>query len=281
MDYFKKVVKSVIAPEDHYVLWIDTSTPEFPIMKLYNNGWIPLIADRLIKQTFTIIPHCYVRGSDGDLVYDANSSVAEITIQSGEKLYFLGRTRKDINDCSGYAFYDATTTTIISNCFPMAAELADSDLVELEVRIPNEAVKFRTTINGNITEENFYCNIGTLYVDQTKLEQSEIRYETTQYWNNQIGYIPKAGDIIIYSDYQLVTDDGETIYVPGIKIGSGNAYVQDLAFIDQKVSQDLLNHSTNTIIHTTASEKLFWNRKLNVDDNMEVIDEETLLFNRN
>lgn len=99
---------------------------------------------------------------------------------------------------------------------------------------------------------------------------------TTEYWNSQVGYIPDAGELIIYTDYKSV--DGKD--VPGIKVGSGNGYVQDLAFASEADSKALFEHINNMNIHVSAAEKELWNRKLNVTDNQEVV-EETLIFNRN
>ena len=104
--------------------------------------------------------------------------------------------------------------------------------------------------------------------------------KTTAEWNATSGFIPEAGELIIYSDYQMVEEDGETRYIPGIKIGSGNAYVQDLAFMGEAESDRLFAHIHNTVMHTTITEKLFWDNKLNVTDAQEVVGE-TLIFNRN
>lgn len=105
-------------------------------------------------------------------------------------------------------------------------------------------------------------------------------YNTTAYWNSQRGYIPKAGEIIIYSDYQTIDDCGKIINIPGIKIGSGNAYVQDLAFLGAYDTQTMIDHIADLSIHITGTERNFWNNKLNVDDEHEVVGEE-LIFNRN
>ena len=115
--------------------------------------------------------------------------------------------------------------------------------------------------------------------DKAKLDAVGIRNNTTAYWNAQTGYIPAAGEIIIYSDYKTIERDGETVSIPGIKIGSGNGYVQDLAFIGDAEAADLIAHINNTSVHVTSSEKAFWSDKLNVDDNNEVVGE-TLIFNR-
>lgn len=107
-----------------------------------------------------------------------------------------------------------------------------------------------------------------------------IQYDTTAGWNSKIGYIPKAGALIIYSDYKTIEKDGETVLIPGLKIGSGNAYVQDLAFLDEALVKQIVNHIDDNIRHISASERTFWNHKLDINDDAEVINE-SLIFTRN
>lgn len=114
--------------------------------------------------------------------------------------------------------------------------------------------------------------------EKAKLADIGIQYHTTEYWNNERS-IPAEGEIIIYSDYKTIERDGISVNVPGIKIGSGNAYVQDLAFIGEAEAKDLLSHISDTTAHTTEAEKEFWSRKLNVDDKSEVL-EGILILNR-
>ena len=96
--------------------------------------------------------------------------------------------------------------------------------------------------------------------------------DTTAMWNQKTGYVPQQGDIIVYSDKgQIVNDQGETVDVPGIKIGDGNAYVVDLPFVGSDDSSQILTelraHTSNTAIHVTPEEKHFWNNKINCDVN--------------
>ena len=112
------------------------------------------------------------------------------------------------------------------------------------------------------------------------LDAIGIRYNTTEYWDSQLGYIPPRGSIIIYSDHLITTEHDKEVVYPGIKIGSGNAYVQDRAFLGEAETYDLATHVADKIVHTSSAEKAFWNRKLNVDDETEVVDE-NLIFNRN
>ena len=121
----------------------------------------------------------------------------------------------------------------------------------------------------------------------------QLKRDTTENWNNARGFIPLPGEVIVYTDYETKTytveEYGETItktvQIPNIKIGTGNAYVQDLAFVDEKTRTMLLDHIHNQDIHTTLQEKLFWNNKINVDDAEEQISgelaDETLILNRN
>lgn len=113
----------------------------------------------------------------------------------------------------------------------------------------------------------------------------QLKRDTTENWNNTRGFVPLAGEVIIYTDYKSIEVNGVTKYIPGIKIGTGNAYVQDLAFVDDDLRDKLITHIENADLHTTLAEKAFWNNKVNIDDSYELIyhelEDETLIFNRN
>lgn len=120
----------------------------------------------------------------------------------------------------------------------------------------------------------------------------QLKHDTTENWNNTIGFIPKAGEVIIYDDYEIknytVQEYGETVekttLIPNIKIGTGNAYVQDLPFVDEKTREILMDHINNQDIHVTLQEKQFWDNKINIDDAYAQVNRklvgETLIFNR-
>ena len=121
----------------------------------------------------------------------------------------------------------------------------------------------------------------------------QFKRDTTENWDNARGFIPMAGEVIVYTDYETKTytveEYGETvtktIEIPNIKIGTGNAYVQDLGFVDEKTRDILMAHIQDHDIHVTLQEKVFWNNKINVDDAEEQISgeltDETLILNRN
>jgi len=121
----------------------------------------------------------------------------------------------------------------------------------------------------------------------------QLKRDTTEHWNNAQGFIPLAGEVIVYTDYETKTytveEYGETITktveIPNIKVGTGNAYVQDLPFVDEKTRDILMEHINNHDIHVTLQEKLFWNNKINIDDSEDIIrdelSDEVLILNRN
>ena len=120
----------------------------------------------------------------------------------------------------------------------------------------------------------------------------QLKRDTTEHWNQAIGFIPLPGEVIVYEDYDTKTytveEYGETVTktvnIPNVKIGTGNAYVQDLAFVDQDLRDIILEHINNQNIHTTLQEKLFWNNKINIDDSEDILigelTDETLILNR-
>jgi hypothetical protein len=125
---------------------------------------------------------------------------------------------------------------------------------------------------------------------QTRIQ---LKRDTTENWNNARGFIPMPGEVIVYTDYETKTYEVEeygekvtkTVEIPNIKVGTGNAYVQDLAFVDEKTRDILMAHIQDHDIHVTLQEKVFWNNKINVDDAEEQttgeLEDETLILNRN
>ena len=120
----------------------------------------------------------------------------------------------------------------------------------------------------------------------------QLKRDSTENWNMS-DLVPMPGEVIVYTDYEVKTYEVEeygekvtkTVEIPNIKIGTGNAYVQDLPFVDEKTRDILMAHIQDHDIHVTLQEKVFWNNKINVDDAKEQItgelEDETLILNRN
>lgn len=96
----------------------------------------------------------------------------------------------------------------------------------------------------------------------------QLKRDTTTNWDKVKGtFIPLDGELIVYTDYRTETYvDGQgqtrTRNIPAFKVGTGNAYLGDLAF---------------SVV--TPEEIAFWNNKLNVIE--EVGEDEKLIFTRN
>lgn len=104
----------------------------------------------------------------------------------------------------------------------------------------------------------------------------KISINTAAEWAQRITYIPDKGEIVIYSDRNIVGG----ISYPGIKIGDGMAYVVDLPFFGDdetnRVIDIINNHANNAEIHVSAEDRSFWNAKLNYE-----VNGESLTFTRN
>ena len=99
----------------------------------------------------------------------------------------------------------------------------------------------------------------------------------TAYWNSLTNFIPMAGEVVIYDDYKTITDDGgNLVYVPGVKVGTGNAYIQDIPFIGEDEVKTLLDHINNQEIHVGYNDRINWNSKLSTEG---VINEELIFTN--
>ena len=67
----------------------------------------------------------------------------------------------------------------------------------------------------------------------------------------------------IYSDYKVIEKDGEEIYLPGIKIGDGKAFLIDIPFLNsaQDSNNQFIEHINDMSRHITEAERQFWNNK--------------------
>jgi len=99
---------------------------------------------------------------------------------------------------------------------------------------------------------------------------------TTAGWNSNPQYLPKAGEICIYTDYMTIQDDmGNDVTYPGIKIGDGNSYLIDMPFVGDDTRYLLLRrlqeHENDAVVHVTQHDRDFWDNKLNYDVNGETL----------
>ena len=128
----------------------------------------------------------------------------------------------------------------------------------------------------SITPDNytFYYTSDTkaLYLGTTRLSNVEI--QTTAEWNSNRQFVGQAGVFYIYSDYrqeEYIDHDGHkaTRYIPGLKIGDGNAYLIDSPFINDQSYM------------ITQQERNFWNNKISFPGNSNLYavgDDQKLVF---
>lgn len=97
--------------------------------------------------------------------------------------------------------------------------------------------------------------------------------DTTENWNKQASLISELNTVYVYVDHQTKTDEeGKEVWIPGIKIGDGKAYLIDLPFSDEL----MIAHINDLGIHVTPEEKEFWNNK--VRTYMDTVEGEQLVF---
>ena len=125
----------------------------------------------------------------------------------------------------------------------------------------------------------FTTDDGKLYIGDKEISGTggaAIHYGTTEYWNTQSTLIGEKAHIYIYTDYSTVESDGNTITVPNIKIGDGNAYLIDNPFITTSIEDLLQSHIGDNIKHITDDERSLWNGK--VTCYLSATDNETIVF---
>lgn len=118
----------------------------------------------------------------------------------------------------------------------------------------------------NLTNRPQVNNV-TLSGNKTPYDLKLISENTTDGWEINASYVPKRGEICLYTDTQY------------LKIGDGSVPIIDLPFVrsaDVGELEDMLGeHVNNMSRHITEEERFFWSNKLNYR-----ISDETLVFNR-
>ncbi len=106
--------------------------------------------------------------------------------------------------------------------------------------------------------------------------KASIRLGTKEYWNNNPLIIPAKGELIVYTDYSSKEIDGQTVYIPRMKIGDGQVVVCDLPFVGDDLELMIQAHILDDDLHLRYGERQFWNNK--VTTLLDSIDNENLIF---
>ena len=193
--------------------------------------------------------------------------------------YFENRSRDDVENKTWHTAFSSTydldkitlhiesqiddIDSYYSNDFALSvsysADEIDRKLNETENRLNNKIILKQDILESgtNIKTINDESILGSGNID-TAL------YDTKENWDSIPSFIPKKGQLIVYTGY-------------GVKIGDGNAYLIDLPFAEETLYNQLTEHVNNNDIHVTAEKKEFWDNKLNIVSN---IVDETLVFNK-
>lgn len=111
--------------------------------------------------------------------------------------------------------------------------------------------------------------------------ENTLTYEsrTVEEWNSDVDFVSQKDTLYIYSNYRVIEDDEDNeIFLPGLKIGDGKAFLIDLPFLNTgTLDQQILDHINDNVIHVSLQDRQFWNRKLNyhLEDSSQ-----TLVLNR-
>ena len=89
-----------------------------------------------------------------------------------------------------------------------------------------------------------------------------IYYGTKQYWDSQPDLIAAEGAIYIYKDYFVRYDEHDNaISSPALKIGDGLSYLIDMPITVSDVSDIVLEHINNAVMHVSENDRTFWDNK--------------------
>ena len=106
-----------------------------------------------------------------------------------------------------------------------------------------------------------------------------IHYGTTEYWDAQPSLVGEKSHIYVYTDYAVTKNGEESVLVPNIKIGDGNAYLIDNPFVTTSVEELIQLHIADNTKHITEQERSVWNGKVRCY--LSASDSETIVFTTN
>ena len=162
----------------------------------------------------------------------------------------------------------------------MRVELASPELLRISTQGSQPLALHMSNGVAGITDYNRLKNKPSingveLIGNQTAESLYIVSENTVEGWSQTPTYIPKNGEIVLYTDY---AKDDQDRPIPAIKMGDGSAFVADLPFVNDDIRNDLLEHINDHVVHITDEERNFWNNKLNYEYD---VGDENLILNRN
>ena len=146
---------------------------------------------------------------------------------------------------------------------PVRVSVGEPDLVNVEVTPEGATVNVGASVVTNYGDYNTitnrpHINGVELLGNKSSADLRIVTIGSTAEWAARTGYIPLLGEIIVYTDHEVVGG----ITIPAFKVGDGNAYAVDLPFTNDDIRDALENHIEDSVRHITAEERASWNNKV-------------------
>lgn len=115
----------------------------------------------------------------------------------------------------------------------------------------------------------YYSNRGTC----------TILYKTTAEWDSMPDLVSKTQTIYVYIDgSSYVNDQGETVYVPTVKIGNGQDLLIEMPFLGDAARDLLIKHIRDTYAHFAPGEREIWREEIESKVSQEDVNESVVIF---
>lgn len=109
---------------------------------------------------------------------------------------------------------------------------------------------------------------------------AKIYYDTKENWDLQVDLIAKKAAIYVYSDASYQSDGhGNNTPIPALKVGDGSSYLIDMPFVNADLTEQILSHVNNELIHVSEEDREKWNNKVTCYINDQ--NSENLIFSKN
>lgn len=185
--------------------------------------------------------------------------------------------------CSDYSSYDDGNGSVI--CIP-GIRIGDGHSLLSDLPYITDVSGNGTALSGNYDLLTNKPSINSVALTGNRsladLSLRAIYYDTTVNWNAKRLLISEAGAIYIYSDYRTKTEGETTVYVPGVRIGDGNAYVIDLPFISfsevdvSEIAEQVTSVLSQSNALVSSEDRQKWDGKARVF--LSSVDSEILVF---
>lgn len=146
-----------------------------------------------------------------------------------------------LGDTVGISFPDydinakARVTKVVFDCLLEQNESVEIGVVSTGIAENVAYTSDRVSSISSGSSSNFSGQ--TSAIQTIVSNEAHIYYATTSQWGSSPLVATTRGALYIYSDYRTAIIDGNIVTVPGIKVGDGTTYVNDLPFIDAGLGQ--------------------------------------------